>query len=637
MKFTKRDMEMIEYLKDSETVDLISMSDYLEVSVKTLKNQLKELSKTMEEYGITIQFLSGNQVIVNGHDKFPDIMRMSIPRFEMEFERRVLLLLVLHDNFLIIQDIADKLLVSKSYAEKQLAAIMKKYPEDIQSQRHYGIRYAASQDKRRALFVKIMFPYLFGEDYELALRQFHQLHFPILGYFTVGQMRRAWEAVERVQKMEWFRFTDESMQQIYLYVLFLARHADSSNTEKPRIEGWGISKEPEYDGLYTWTRRMIQELSLPDSEEETQYLYILLLSLRKQKSAFQDQIYEKMQHPVSEILRKIYEKLRVDFRGDEELVQGLSGHLYTTVLRGDRMDVESDFYMIKSMKRQYPFGFEMAAIAADYIYDIYQLSMKEDDLVYLAIHFQAAIERMKDEMEKTKIVIVCHFGAAAAKIIRSKIERKISNVEIVGMYSLREFAMQSHVDCDCIVTTERILQTDCPVINISIALPEQEIRKIADYIRQIQINHLLEINLLEAVILHIDEKTMEGALTQMTRPLIEEGFVEEEYPESVMEREKISPTSLCHIAMPHGNPSLVHATKLVIGRMDKPVLWDDTKVCCAFLFAISADLLKEKPMLFSTFYRVLANPGVEEKIKKLQTEENLTDEVFRQKLFQILK
>ncbi len=34
-------------------------------------------------------------------------------------------------------------LVSKSYAEKHLAAIMKKYPEDIQAQRHYGIRYAS--------------------------------------------------------------------------------------------------------------------------------------------------------------------------------------------------------------------------------------------------------------------------------------------------------------------------------------------------------------------------------------------------------------------------------------------------------------------------------------------------------------
>lgn len=73
-----------------------------------------------------VQFVSSNQILVKGHEKFAEVMSVSIPRFEMEFERRFLLLLVLHDNFLTIQEIADELLVSKSYAEKHLAAIMEK-------------------------------------------------------------------------------------------------------------------------------------------------------------------------------------------------------------------------------------------------------------------------------------------------------------------------------------------------------------------------------------------------------------------------------------------------------------------------------------------------------------------------------
>ena len=40
MRFTRRDMKMIEYLRDYEVVELKAMSEYLEVSVKTLKNQL---------------------------------------------------------------------------------------------------------------------------------------------------------------------------------------------------------------------------------------------------------------------------------------------------------------------------------------------------------------------------------------------------------------------------------------------------------------------------------------------------------------------------------------------------------------------------------------------------------------------
>ena len=628
MRFTRRDMMMIEYLRDYEVLELDSMSEYLGVSVKTLKNQLKELAEILKEFGVDIRFVSGNQLMVRGHEKFAEVMSMSIPRFEMEFERRFLLLLVLHDNFLTIQEIADELLVSKSYAEKHLASIMKKYPEDIQAQRHYGIRYAASQNKRREVFVKILFPYLFGEDYIVALEQFDSLHFPLFHYFTKKQMERTRGAVLQLQGLEWFQLTDESL---------LVRHADSGNTERPAAIQEDFINTQEFDGLFEWIPGWCQEFGLPDSKEELRYMYTLLLSLRKQKIACQDQIMEKMRHPIQEILKGITERLSVDFCNDEDLIEGLSSHIYTTILRGNHLDIETDAYMVKSMKRQYPFGFEMAAIAADYIADMYNLSMKENDLIYLAIHFQAAIERMKDEGEKTKIIIVCHFGAAAARIIRSKIERKLVGVKVTGMYSLQEFKSLSHLDCDCIVTTERILKADFPIIYISMALSEREMRKIEEGIKEIQVNHLLELNILEAIILPIEEKDMESAIKAMVQPLQEEDFVTEEYMQSVLSREEMSSTSLNYIALPHGNPAMVHNTRLVIGRMNQPLLWDDSKVSCAFLFAVSAEMLREKPMLFNTFYRTMADPNVEESIKKLQMEKNLPDEVFRQKLFHILR
>ena len=626
---------MIGYLKDYDEVDLCAMSEFLEVSVKTLRNQLKDLAESISEYGVTIQFLSGNRIRIQGHEKFIDVMNMSIPRFEMDFERRFLLLLTLHDDFLIIQEIADQLLVSKSYAEKQLSAIMKKYPDEIQSQRHYGIRYAGPQDKRRAIFVRILFPYLYGEDYEAALRQFHELHFPILDYFTGDQLHRATEALGQFQKIRWFRFTDESMQQIFLYMLFLARHKDSKSPEKPEaVRGEFLDT---FEGMHQWLKDLCTQFGLPDGEEEIRYLYFLLLSLRKQKIVTQEQILEKMYCPVREILQGIYERLRVDLSQDTDLIEGLSGHIYTSVLRGDRLEVESDFYMVTSMKRQYPFGFEMAAIAADYISDMYNLSMKDDDLIYLAIHFQAAIERIKDREERTRIVIVCHFGAAAARLIRSKIERKIPDVRVVGMYSLQEFVQIKEPDCDCIVTTERLINCGLPVVYISMALPEREMKKISECIREIQVTRLLKMNILEAIIVSVEDRTADGAIETMVRPLTEEEYVEDSYLASVLEREKISSTSMCHIAMPHGNPALVDSTRLVIGRMNNPVNWDGAKVYCAFLFAVSAEVLKSKPMAFNTFYRVLANPEVEEKIRRLQADHSLPDEVFRQRLFQIFQ
>ena len=144
-------------------------------------------------------------------------------------------------------------------------------------------------------------------------------------------------------------------------------------------------------------------------------------------------------------------------------------------------------------------------------------------------------------------------------------------------------------------------------------------------------------NILEAIIVPVEDETAAGAIETMVCPLTEEEYVEEGYLSTVLEREKISSTSMCYIAMPHGNPAMVESTRLVIGRMKNPVNWDGAKVYCAFLFAVSADVLKNQPMAFNTFYRVLANPDVEEKIRRLQADNDLPDEVFRQRLFQIFQ
>ena len=78
MRFTRRDMKMIEYLRDYEVVELKTMSEYLGVSVKTLKNQLKELSETLKEFGVDVQFVSSNQILVKGHEKFAEVMSVRI-------------------------------------------------------------------------------------------------------------------------------------------------------------------------------------------------------------------------------------------------------------------------------------------------------------------------------------------------------------------------------------------------------------------------------------------------------------------------------------------------------------------------------------------------------------------------------
>ena len=224
-------MELLRYLSNYDTVRLDVAAAHFELSEKTLKSRLSSLQGVLQEYGIHTEALPGGQYLVRGRAHFTRLLKENSLRYEMDFDQKCLLLLALNTGYLVVQDIADRLLVSKSYAEKKLGRLLREYPDELHSQRHYGIRYEAPPELRLARIVRILFPYIVGEDFEAALTQFDRLHLPVLSCFTPEQRDKAQKAVGLLRTMELFSFTDESIQQLYLYFLLLLRFC----TGKPRF------------------------------------------------------------------------------------------------------------------------------------------------------------------------------------------------------------------------------------------------------------------------------------------------------------------------------------------------------------------------------------------------------------------
>lgn len=636
MRLTQFDMKMIFYMDNYETISLEAMSEYLGISEKTLKNRLNDLQYLLEQYNIQLDFLNGNQIKIYGQKYFIYLIRENSIKYEMEFEKKFLLLLALHSDYIIIQDIADKLFVSKSYAEKKISTLLQKYKQEIQSQRHYGICYKATFQQRIQRIVSILFPYMVGNDFKVAFRQFHELHFPILNYFTEQELDKAVKAINDIAEMKWMEFTDESIQQLYVYMLCTIHFCknDTIFCNKNELLTMKNQKAP----IFHWIFNFLKNLDIPITNEIVNNLYFLFLTLRNQKVTFQEQIEQKISCCIEYVLKEIQNHLSINMSEDRQLYQELALHIYTTVMRENVLKMETDFDTIRELKRQYPLGFEMAVITADYVADMYALSISENNLIYLTLHYQAAIERIKDTRQKAKVIVVCHFGMAGANVIRSKIERCLSDsIEVIKTCSFQEFLNGEEMNCDFIITTERILHTNKPVIYVTLTFPEKEIKHIEEYVQNMQIKNMLKVQLMKAPIIHIKKETKYfDAIREMTVLLEKNDDVAAGYIDSVLEREKISATNLFYIAMPHGAPSLVKQTRLVIARMDKAIQWNDTKVICAFLFAATTDMLKENPLVFSLFYKALSDPDIEEKIRNLQTKEFLSDDIFRKKLIKIL-
>ena len=275
----------------------------------------------------------------------------------------------------------------------------------------------------------------------------------------------------------------------------------------------------------------------------------------------------------------------------------------------------------------------MASIAARRIEERYGYLPSETEIVYLALHFQVAIERLTASQRAITAAVVCHYGQAAANLIASKLERLFPLLEIKRLFSLQDY-LASDEHFDLVLATERIPAANAEVIYVSPALRGNEIDRVRAYMNDRIADDMVVKRVRESDVLDISGcKTSDEVLHLLVDHLQALGAVGPEFYDSVAEREKISATNLNHIAVPHGNPELIRESHLVIGRSRDGIPWGDSTVNCVFLFACSIDILREKATVFSKFYRRLASLDRQGTIDELK---GVPAELFRQQLIQIM-
>lgn len=624
MKLTNRQIKLLKIINSYPNCTLKQITSTLEVTSQTVRSELKNLKNLLENYDISINILQGKTLEVYGIRNLTEMIKETEGLLEFPIKNQILLLLVLNDDFLVFQDIADKLYVSKSLVEKQMALIIKEYKDDIQSLRYYGVRYSGSQIERRALFVKLMHPYIKGIEFLSELEEFNQLHFPILDYFLEGDIIRVKDSLKVIQNTTNFVFTDESFSQLFLYLLFIVR-LYKVNSGNYIGDGFiDMVKKLRNTQPYLQISDQVKYfLKIDCNDGELYYISYLFMTLKKQRLSDNKEIVNEMSSFIKNVIAEINESLGVDLRNDEILFEGLALHIYTTMFPKSGFQYSENIYSWRDIKCQYPLSFEMSAIVIQNLSKEYGYEAIEEDMTYITLHFQAAVERMKSRLKKIRTIVICHYGVAAANLISEKSKRLFYEIDVIRTYSLQEYMNSEKIDCDLILTTEKIPKSETPRIYITPMLKDRELEEIRQFVDNKKAVQRLNMKILEAEIIDGDENlSSEEFIKVMVDKLVEEGYVEKEYLDSVLQREKASPTNLQNIAIPHGNAKYVKKSRLIIGRFKNPIKWNDSHVNTVFLFAFSPSIECENHMVLSSFYRSLAKSEVEEALTDYVSEDN---------------
>lgn len=173
MKLLRRQINLVKCIQENPQTDLKELAEILDVTPQTVKTDLQNMASLMADYKVVVEIVSGNSLRVWGSENINYMLNAFQMMQEFSPAKQVMLLLTFHEDFVVLQDIADTLFISKSLAEKVTSVLLKKYPDELISMRRHGIRNISSQLERRNRFSEIVMPYISGLNFVAEIKSFN--------------------------------------------------------------------------------------------------------------------------------------------------------------------------------------------------------------------------------------------------------------------------------------------------------------------------------------------------------------------------------------------------------------------------------------------------------------------------------
>ena len=101
--------------------------------------------------------------------------------------------------------------------------------------------------------------------------------------------------------------------------------------------------------------------------------------------------------------------------------------------------------------------------------------------------------------KKIRVLVVCHYGLAAASLIATRLEHIFRAVEVTDTISMQHFLQLTEIHADLVVSTERIVKQTIPVIYVTPLLEQNELQPLRRFIELHCINNLLVLAVRKAI------------------------------------------------------------------------------------------------------------------------------------------
>lgn len=352
------------------------------------------------------------------------------------------------------------------------------------------------------------------------------------------------------------------------------------------------------------------------SQAELQYLTHLIVASGLKLFVRADIIPKKFRIQVQQLIKTISDGLQNDLTQDAILEENLTVHLYQLIIR---LEAQSNVVnpLIEEIKSMYPIVYGVVWFGLNDFSKPYGISLTDDEIGFVTIHFQAAIERKR---KLNKILFVCPNGIGSSLFVSAKIRRILPNIDSIETASSESLEHMDLTDVDFIVSTVDLPPQKRTVVRVSPMVTPRDMKRIMNQYIDIviekdvteRVNVDIPTNIKDKISQNIyfeNLKTKQAAIDFLFE---KQNFTSRDkqkvLKDAVWEREKLQSTYLDNgFALPHGNPKLVEETNVSILILDKSIDWGLEKVDVIVLLLISQEDTKQVEAIMELVMRGIEN------------------------------
>jgi len=594
---------LLSLLSQDEFQTAESLSGKMQLSVTTLRRTVRQLNKALLENGAHIETERGKGYLlkVDDFERFQLLFLRDEGYFPDNSGERVKYLLeyfLTHDEYVKSEELCDMLYVSKRTLAadlKKAEQILEQHEIEMERKPYYGMRITGDEFHIRQCIA--------------MLRGGSQGQLYGMGPYAEEEARWIAKVLQELLEQESFQISDIALQNLVIHIYVAVKRIQGGQyVPLPSDDYHEWISEQEYRCASKLACRLEQKFQMEFPREEI--IYIAIHFAGKGREALKGSsdnlvISNETVEIVQSMLEEIYQAFQIDLREDLELSVALGRHIGPLKVRLQYgMHLKNP--ILEEIRKRYSFAYVMASQAGAILSRYFRKLLDPDEIAYIALALELALERQRTHKDKKNILLVCASGAGTARLLAFKMQDMfhdcIGEIRTCDEHSVK---YQDFDTIDYIFTTVPIhTHVPVPISEMKLFLGGKEIAAIRGLLKGSKKRDLMQFYPEELFFSGGSFQTKQEIIRHMCREMERKGWIPDGFYQAVMKREEIGYTCMDnHAAMPHPYEMTTEKTFVAICVLDKPVEWIAGHFVQA-VFLMSASQKEEDDL--KDFYATLA-------------------------------